>query len=110
VLRQVHKHLVNARTQHQVYRLKIRACTSARDGVCTFVISWRVSFKNSMSRCGPAVARCIALGSLVSTTAAFAMDVLLKLLLRSITDIQISGRGARIRTEKFGFGDRQFNR
>src|ERR1700757_5305561 len=94
------------------------ARTSARVGVTTFRISPRTSFRNSRVRTKSAVTRfgwLLAVGE----TAAFAMDFFsatgIALLLgvhswSAATSSSNSGRGGGIRTPKFGFGDRQFNR
>src|SRR5271163_4537637 len=87
--------------------------TSARDGEITLRISLRTSLRNSTSRAGcdfrfwSPVLGC-------SVTAIVLAIVLPQIfVLKSGPGLESTGQtggGARIRTEKFGFGDRQFNR
>ena len=90
--------------------------TSARDGAITLRISLRTSLRNSISRAGCDFSRCNAGAGLFGYC--YCLGHVLPqssccFVLICCPDSEGTGQtggGARIRTEKFGFGDRQFNR
>src|SRR5579864_8561258 len=87
-------------------------CTSARDGEITLRISARTSLRNSARRAGCDFNCWIPV--LGCSVTAIVLAIVLPLNLRVRVNSRTlragqTGGGARIRTEKFGFGDRQFN-
>src|ERR1700733_591403 len=105
-------------------------CTSEREGVTTLRISPRTSFRKSVVRVQNAVTWFVVVlfcgepeRSSPVANAVFAITLLPSCTLTTFWLFRgnpsmaagcrlhhFPGRGARIRTEKFGFGDRQFNR
>src|SRR5271168_176564 len=88
-------------------------CTSARDGEITLRISLRTSLRNSMRRAGCDFNCCNPVLGCSVTAIVLAIVLPQIFVLMSVPGLRGPGQtggGARIRTEKFGFGDRQFNR
>src|SRR5271170_6576201 len=90
-------------------------CTSARDGEITLRISLRTSLRNSRRRagcdfncCNPVVG-CSVTAIVLAIVLPQSSSCFGGVWSRTQGAGQTGG-GARIRTEKFGFGDRQFNR
>src|SRR5580692_4486568 len=101
------------------------AWTSVRVGVTTLRISARTSLRKLLSRSGCALSRSRPVVCWSVTAIVFAMLLPRNFLLIKTGESNVAlpamlppglgragktGGGARIRTEKFGFGDRQFNR
>src|SRR5882757_11057870 len=90
-------------------------CTSARVGEITLRISLRTSLRNSTRRAGCAFNCCNPV--LGCSVTAIVLAIVLPqssccfvIPVPGLRGTGQTGGGARIRTEKFGFGDRQFNR
>ena len=93
--------------------------TSARDGVTTLRISLRTSFKKLLVRsgsdfncCMPVLVCCSATATVLAIVPPWRSSFTSTSVTASLSLNRLGqdGGGARIRTEKFGFGDRQFNR